>query len=266
MADGKSKKVGSRSMIECRTCKMGVDLEPCKGLTDESNNFWLDSKITQKNADYLALSDIERRQQRVSPKFRLNLTAKHNKTMTAEAEEYFGTAPLPKVQYPLTVHYCGNCSMPVEYCEFYPSYEKCKAWLEQNLPEVFSQLNVKDGGTGDKEGGGGGDGGGGDDGEDEKKRQKRGGKGMVRLKKKDDTPKKYCEFYPSYEKCKAWLEQNLPEVFSQLNVKDGGTGDKEGGGGGDGGGGDDGEDEKKRQKRGGKGMVRLKKKDDTPKK
>ncbi|KAA0188353.1 hypothetical protein HAZT_HAZT009044 [Hyalella azteca] len=66
-----------------------------------------------------------------------------------------------------------------QFCEFCPSYEKCKAWLEQNLPDVFSQLNTKDGGGGD-----------GEDAEDEKKRQKRGGKGMVRLKKKDDTPKK----------------------------------------------------------------------------
>ncbi|KAF2346730.1 hypothetical protein FHG87_022515 [Trinorchestia longiramus] len=36
MAVGKSKKTGSRSMIECRTCKMWVDLESCKGLTEMS--------------------------------------------------------------------------------------------------------------------------------------------------------------------------------------------------------------------------------------
>ncbi|KAF2353496.1 hypothetical protein FHG87_015747 [Trinorchestia longiramus] len=34
MAGGKSKKAGSRSMIECRTCKMWVDLKSCKGLTE----------------------------------------------------------------------------------------------------------------------------------------------------------------------------------------------------------------------------------------
>ncbi|KAF2356427.1 hypothetical protein FHG87_012814 [Trinorchestia longiramus] len=37
MAGGKSKKAGSRSMIECRTCKM-VDLEFCKGLTEMSQS------------------------------------------------------------------------------------------------------------------------------------------------------------------------------------------------------------------------------------
>ncbi|KAF2345048.1 hypothetical protein FHG87_024196 [Trinorchestia longiramus] len=36
MAVGKSKKTESRSMIECRTCKMWVDLESCKGLTEMS--------------------------------------------------------------------------------------------------------------------------------------------------------------------------------------------------------------------------------------
>ncbi|KAF2355000.1 hypothetical protein FHG87_014246 [Trinorchestia longiramus] len=32
------KKTGSRSMIECRTCKMWVDLESCKGLTEMSQS------------------------------------------------------------------------------------------------------------------------------------------------------------------------------------------------------------------------------------
>ncbi|KAF2345303.1 hypothetical protein FHG87_023942 [Trinorchestia longiramus] len=38
MAGGKLKKAGSRSMIECRTCKMWVDLESCKGLTEMSQS------------------------------------------------------------------------------------------------------------------------------------------------------------------------------------------------------------------------------------
>ncbi|KAF2349035.1 hypothetical protein FHG87_020208 [Trinorchestia longiramus] len=38
MAVGKSKKTASRSMIECRTCKMWVDLESCKGLTEMSQS------------------------------------------------------------------------------------------------------------------------------------------------------------------------------------------------------------------------------------
>ncbi|KAF2343544.1 hypothetical protein FHG87_025700 [Trinorchestia longiramus] len=38
MAVGKSKKTGSCSIIECRTCKMWVDLESCKGLTEMSQS------------------------------------------------------------------------------------------------------------------------------------------------------------------------------------------------------------------------------------
>lgn len=68
----------------------------------------------------------------------------------------------------------------LQYCEYYPDYEKCKVWLEKNLPSEFSNLKVE----GDGDGAGS---------EDDKKRQKRGGKGMLKAKKcKDDTPKKVC--------------------------------------------------------------------------
>nr|CAD7431279.1 unnamed protein product [Timema monikensis] len=89
------------------------------------------------------------------------------------------TGPQPNVSYPLSVLYCGNCSMPIEYCEYYPEYDKCKQWLEKNLPTEFEKV-VK---LGDKEDG---DGAGADE---EKKRQKRGGKGMMKTKKKEDGPK-----------------------------------------------------------------------------
>ncbi|KAJ8881264.1 hypothetical protein PR048_017740 [Dryococelus australis] len=48
--------------------------------------------------------------------------------------------PLPRVSYPITVQYCGNCTMPIEYCEYYPEYEKCKQWLEKNLPTEFEKV------------------------------------------------------------------------------------------------------------------------------
>lgn len=44
------------------------------------------------------------------------------------------------VSFPVRVHYCGECSLPTEYCSFYPTYEKCKAWLERNLPDEFERL------------------------------------------------------------------------------------------------------------------------------
>ncbi len=95
------------------------------------------------------------------------------------------------VKYPLKVDYCPNCGMPFEvrqlqigflnvvlhgflipqYCEYYPDYENCKKWLEENMPDKFAELSVE--GEGD------------DGGEEGKKRQKRGGKGMVKVKKKE---------------------------------------------------------------------------------
>ena len=34
-----------------------------------------------------------------------------------------------------------------QYCEFYPNYEKCKKWLESNLPDDFERLvSIKSGG------------------------------------------------------------------------------------------------------------------------
>lgn len=81
-----------------------------------------------------------------------------------------------KPSYPLKVLYCGNCSLPPEYCDFSSDTDRCRDWLEKYLPDEFSRLMTSSGSAA------------GDD-SDEKKRQKRGGKGMVKSKKKDDGPK-----------------------------------------------------------------------------
>uniref|UniRef100_A0A2M4AS57 Density-regulated protein n=1 Tax=Anopheles triannulatus TaxID=58253 RepID=A0A2M4AS57_9DIPT len=113
--------------------------------------------------------------------------------MVKEIPDRLLAGPKEGVVYPLTVVCCGNCSMPLEYCEYYPDYEKCKQWLEKNLPIEFERLKMGnapssgEGGTAGAPSGGGG-GAGGESGaaadtEDEKKRQKRGGKGMMKTKK-----------------------------------------------------------------------------------
>jgi len=95
-----------------------------------------------------------------------------------DSQSIIVVGPQPGVNYPLNVTYCGECSMPLEYCEFQPTYEKCKQWLEKNLPKEFQKLTA---GTDDK----------GDEGsEEEKKRQKRGGKGIIRPKKKQQVPQR----------------------------------------------------------------------------
>jgi hypothetical protein len=41
----------------------------------------------------------------------------------------------------------------IQYYEFCPDYEKCKAWMEKNLPEEFERatLDDKNNGVGDNE-------------------------------------------------------------------------------------------------------------------
>ncbi|XP_078439448.1 translation initiation factor SUI1 family protein [Wolffia australiana] len=41
---------------------------------------------------------------------------------------------------PLSVLYCQVCSMPAEYCEFSPDFEKCKPWLIENAPDVYPDI------------------------------------------------------------------------------------------------------------------------------
>ena len=81
--------------------------------------------------------------------------------------------PQPGVQYPIKVFYCGVCSLPTEYCENWGSSDKCRAWLESNLPDEFARLMS----------GSSAEGAAGDD-KPTKGRQKRGGKGLLKAKKK----------------------------------------------------------------------------------
>ncbi|KAI4330294.1 hypothetical protein MLD38_028594 [Melastoma candidum] len=41
---------------------------------------------------------------------------------------------------PVKVLYCGVCSLPPEYCEFGPNFEKCKRWLVINAPQLYPDL------------------------------------------------------------------------------------------------------------------------------
>ncbi|XP_002976413.2 translation machinery-associated protein 22, partial [Selaginella moellendorffii] len=36
--------------------------------------------------------------------------------------------------------YCGVCSLPPEYCEFGPDFEKCKPWLVENASDLYPEL------------------------------------------------------------------------------------------------------------------------------
>lgn len=90
--------------------------------------------------------------------------------------------PIEGVKYPIKVVYCGECSLPLEYCCLYRDFNKCKEWLEKTLPDLFEEMYVNDESTENKDGEGEADG--------EKKRQKRGGKALVKSKTKKAIDRK----------------------------------------------------------------------------
>ncbi|KAK4560832.1 Translation machinery-associated protein 22 [Recurvomyces mirabilis] len=45
---------------------------------------------------------------------------------------------------PKQVLYCGNCSLPPEYCEYGGTTKKCADWLESNHPDIHSKLYSTD--------------------------------------------------------------------------------------------------------------------------
>ncbi|XP_064619963.1 density-regulated protein homolog isoform X2 [Lineus longissimus] len=102
--------------------------------------------------------------------------------------------PNEDVKYPLQVLYCGECGLPVEYCENGPEedYEKCKKWLQDNVPDEFERLTVTDANDGEEK----------EEGE-KKKRQTRGGRGVAKSsKKKQAAPQKITVFRASRGKKK----------------------------------------------------------------
>jgi len=77
------------------------------------------------------------------------------------------------VSYPIKVLYCGECSLPLEYCEFMSNVQRCKIWRENNVDILESEgLDVSSLTLEDSKG--------------DKKRQKRGGRGNVKTKQKKE--------------------------------------------------------------------------------
>ncbi|GMR41359.1 hypothetical protein PMAYCL1PPCAC_11554, partial [Pristionchus mayeri] len=44
--------------------------------------------------------------------------------------------------YPMTVQYCGECSMPPEYCEYSGMYDRCKKWAEAHSSQLLEGLTL----------------------------------------------------------------------------------------------------------------------------
>ncbi len=57
----------------------------------------------------------------------------------AEASETSEPEEEPLEEEPLNVTYCGICSVPPEYCAYLDSFDKCRCWLEKNVPELVRE-------------------------------------------------------------------------------------------------------------------------------
>lgn len=81
-----------------------------------------------------------------------------------------------ELSYPLEIKYCGECSMPSEYCEYCTSYEHCKEWWKGNYPDEYEEMIAQVAQSLDAL-----------DVSGSKKRQTRGGKGVAKIPKKKQS-------------------------------------------------------------------------------
>eukprot|EP01084_Bolivina_argentea_P078654 142738_1 len=42
-----------------------------------------------------------------------------------------------------SILYCGVCTLPPEYCRYYPNYYQCLQWMKTNHPELYA-IEIKD--------------------------------------------------------------------------------------------------------------------------
>jgi len=47
----------------------------------------------------------------------------------------------PINESPVSVTYCPNCGLPPDFCQFGPSWDKCKPWCLENFPEYYPELS-----------------------------------------------------------------------------------------------------------------------------
>lgn len=58
----------------------------------------------------------------------------------AACKDCIDRRPMASKPVPAQVLYCPVCSLPAEYCEYGPDFEKCKPWLIKNAPELYPEL------------------------------------------------------------------------------------------------------------------------------
>eukprot|EP00927_Polykrikos_kofoidii_P021965 TRINITY_DN20649_c0_g1_i1.p1 TRINITY_DN20649_c0_g1~~TRINITY_DN20649_c0_g1_i1.p1 ORF type:complete len:270 (-),score=74.93 TRINITY_DN20649_c0_g1_i1:75-884(-) len=47
----------------------------------------------------------------------------------------------PPIERAVDVVYCPNCGLPPDFCQYGPSWEKCKPWCLENFPQYYPELS-----------------------------------------------------------------------------------------------------------------------------
>jgi hypothetical protein len=47
----------------------------------------------------------------------------------------------PPMQQAVKVVYCPNCGLPPDFCQYGPTWEKCKPWCLENFPQYYPHLS-----------------------------------------------------------------------------------------------------------------------------
>eukprot|EP01128_Nolandella_sp_AFSM9_P003683 TRINITY_DN1609_c0_g1_i1.p1 TRINITY_DN1609_c0_g1~~TRINITY_DN1609_c0_g1_i1.p1 ORF type:complete len:191 (+),score=55.72 TRINITY_DN1609_c0_g1_i1:39-575(+) len=58
----------------------------------------------------------------------------------SDSESSSGEEYVRDDRYPIEVLYCGVCGYPPEYCEYGITWDKCKVWIEENVPDLLEGL------------------------------------------------------------------------------------------------------------------------------
>jgi len=47
----------------------------------------------------------------------------------------------PDIEGAVTIEYCPTCGLPPDFCQFGPSWEKCKPWCMEKYPQYYPELS-----------------------------------------------------------------------------------------------------------------------------
>mmetsp|Transcript_15622 Transcript_15622/g.43168 ORF Transcript_15622/g.43168 Transcript_15622/m.43168 type:complete len:258 (+) Transcript_15622:66-839(+) len=55
--------------------------------------------------------------------------------------EFKGHTEFPPMQAPCKIEYCPTCGLPPDFCQYGPSWDKCKPWCMEKYPHYYPELS-----------------------------------------------------------------------------------------------------------------------------